>query len=76
MRYLQIFFLITIIQFNNFAQNIEVGAAQLNQYLPLLQNKNIGLVVNQTSTIGQTHLLDTLLKLNIKAVLLNFKISN
>jgi len=66
MRYLQIFFLITIIQFNNFAQNIEVGAAQLNQYLPLLQNKNIGLVVNQTSTIGQTHLLDTLLKLNIK----------
>jgi uncharacterized protein YbbC (DUF1343 family) len=66
MRYLQIFFLITIIQLNSFAQNIEVGAAQLNQYLPLLQNKNIGLVVNQTSTIGQTHLLDTLLKLNIK----------
>lgn len=66
MRYLQIFFLITIIQLNSFAQNIEVGAAQLNQYLPLLQNKNIGLVVNQTSTIEQTHLLDTLLKLNIK----------
>jgi len=66
MRYLQIYFLITIIQLNSFAQNIEVGAAQLNQYLPLLQNKNIGLVVNQTSTIEQTHLLDTLLKLNIK----------
>lgn len=47
------------------AQNIQVGATQLKQYLPLIQNKNIGLVVNQTSTIAQTHLLDTLLKLKI-----------
>ncbi|WP_116105864.1 exo-beta-N-acetylmuramidase NamZ domain-containing protein [Lewinella sp. IMCC34191] len=32
-------------------------------YLPLLQGKRLGLVVNQTSTIGETHLVDTLLAL-------------
>jgi uncharacterized protein YbbC (DUF1343 family) len=47
------------------AQNIEVGAAQLQEYLPLIKNKKVGIVVNQTSTINETHLLDTLLKLNI-----------
>jgi uncharacterized protein YbbC (DUF1343 family) len=47
------------------AQNIEVGAAQLQEYLPLIKNRKVGIVVNQTSTINETHLLDTLIKLNI-----------
>jgi uncharacterized protein YbbC (DUF1343 family) len=47
------------------AQNVEVGAAQLQEYLPLIKNKKVGIVVNQTSTINETHLLDTLIKLNI-----------
>ncbi len=37
------------------------GAHQLNSYLPKFKGKKIGLLVNQTSTIGQTHLIDTLL---------------
>jgi uncharacterized protein YbbC (DUF1343 family) len=30
-------------------------------YLPLMEGKKLGLVVNQTSTVGTTHLVDTLL---------------
>ena len=44
---------------------LRVGAAQLEQYLPMLKNKAVGLVVNQTSTIGRTHLVDSLLNLGI-----------
>lgn len=43
-----------------------VGAARLDQYLPNLQNKNVALVVNHTSTINKTHLADSLLSLGIK----------
>ena len=46
-------------------KSIDVGATQLDQYLPLLKNKNVGLVVNQTSVINETHLADTLLSLDI-----------
>ncbi|MDB4835000.1 DUF1343 domain-containing protein [Cyclobacteriaceae bacterium] len=44
---------------------IKVGAEQTKEYLPILKNKNIALVVNQTSTIGTTHLVDTLLSSGI-----------
>lgn len=44
----------------------EIGAQQFDRYLPLLKNKKVGLIVNHTSTIGSTHLVDTLLSLNIQ----------
>lgn len=49
---------------------LQMGAEQLQDYLPLLRGKRLGLVVNQTSTIGKTHLVDSLLtyQLDIKAV--------
>lgn len=52
------------------AQEVKVGAEQMDAYLPLLQNKTVALVVNQTSAIGQTHLVDTLLSrdINIKQI--------
>ncbi|MEZ4985188.1 MAG: DUF1343 domain-containing protein [Saprospiraceae bacterium] len=52
------------------APPILTGAAQLSEYLPLLQGKGVGLVVNPTSTIGTTHLVDTLLthQIDIKAI--------
>ncbi|MCP9234948.1 exo-beta-N-acetylmuramidase NamZ domain-containing protein [Lewinella sp. JB7] len=34
-------------------------------YLPVLEGKTLGLVVNQTSTVGNTHLVDTLLALGL-----------
>jgi uncharacterized protein YbbC (DUF1343 family) len=50
---------------------IITGAQQIDQILPLIQNKSIALMVNQTSVIGQTHLVDSLLqlKMNIKKIL-------
>ena len=48
---------------------IILGAQQTESYLPILKNKNIGIVANQTSVIfkseGYTHLVDSLLSLNI-----------
>ena len=48
---------------------IVLGAQQTERYLPILKIKNIGIVANQTSVIfkpeGYTHLIDTLLSLNI-----------
>jgi len=46
-------------------KTIKVGAASINQYNDLIKHKNIALVVNQTSMIGNTHLADTLLSLGI-----------
>ena len=45
--------------------SIQVGAARTAEYLPLLQDQTVALVVNQTSTIGNTHLADSLLSLEI-----------
>lgn len=45
--------------------NVTVGAAQFDRYLPILLGKKIGLVVNHTSLVGETHLADTLLSLDI-----------
>ncbi|MEZ5004120.1 MAG: DUF1343 domain-containing protein [Chitinophagales bacterium] len=44
---------------------ISVGAEQLDDYLPLLSGKAVGLVVNQTSMVNDKHLVDVLLKENI-----------
>ena len=49
------------------AQTIRTGAERTETFLPLLEGKRVALVVNQTSIVGekQTHLLDTLLALNV-----------
>ena len=41
---------------NEAKHTIAVGAEQFALYLPQLKNKRVGLVVNQTSVVGQTHL--------------------
>ena len=47
-------------------KKIIVGAAQTAYYLPMLKNKRVGLVVNQTSRVGDKHLVDLLIDNNIK----------
>ncbi|MCP4120777.1 MAG: DUF1343 domain-containing protein [Bacteroidetes bacterium] len=49
---------------------ITVGAERIPEYLPLLKGKTVGLVVNQTSMVGESHLADTLLQhgIQIKAI--------
>ena len=41
------------------------AAMQLDDYLPLLDGKRVGVVGNQTSIVGKTHLVDTLLSLGV-----------
>lgn len=45
--------------------NIVPGAERINVYLPLIRGKKIGVFANQTSMVGQTHLVDTLRKSGI-----------
>lgn len=62
-----VFFNLLLYFFNTCqAQQVLTGAEQFPVYLSSLKGKKIGLVVNQTSTIGSTHLVDTFQKLNIK----------
>lgn len=42
------------------------GAEQIDKYLPKITGKKVGLLVNQTSRVGNTHLLDTLLALDVE----------
>ena len=44
---------------------ITPGAERMAAYLPRLKDKNVGLVVNQTSRVGEKHLVDTLLNRGI-----------
>ena len=57
-------------QIKNQKSEIRPGAHQLAEYLPLLKGKRVAIFANQTSAIGQVHLVDTLLKLgvNIKTI--------
>lgn len=42
------------------------GAERTDEYLPLLEGKSIGLIVNHTSLVNGVHLVDTLLSLGIR----------
>ena len=64
-------FFLFIIPAQNFAVNrVITGASQVSEYLPLLKNKNVAIVGNQSSLIDSVHLVDTLksLKINIQCV--------
>jgi uncharacterized protein YbbC (DUF1343 family) len=61
-----ILFLATLMV-NNADANAQIilGSARMNAYLPLIKNKKVGLVVNQSSLINNTHLIDTLIGLKV-----------
>lgn len=44
---------------------ILAGADRIPVYLPLIKGRKVGIFANQTSLVGNTHLVDTLLKLGI-----------
>ena len=83
-RSLILLFILLCLRFENFAQKPRVmmsappksttvilpAADQMNLYLPMLRGKKIALLVNHTSVVGKTHLIDTLLKsgINIKVI--------
>lgn len=47
---------------------LKVGAERVNEYLPLLKDKSVGFVGNQTSMIDNRHAVDSLLDLGVKIV--------
>ncbi|HVD99594.1 MAG TPA: DUF1343 domain-containing protein [Cytophagaceae bacterium] len=47
-------------------EKIVMGAGQPELYLALLRNKNVALMVNPSSLVGKTHLVDTLLSSGVK----------
>ena len=59
---------LVLLSFSINAQNIVLGAERTDTYLPLLKNKKIGIIGNQTSMIDTTHLVDSLLSIGINVV--------
>ena len=53
---------------NTNSQTIKPAAERINVYLPLIKGKRIGIFANHTSTVGKSHLVDTLLKLGVNIV--------
>lgn len=47
---------------------IKIGAERTDQYIPKLEGKRVALIANQTSVIGETHLLDSLVRRGINIV--------
>ena len=44
---------------------VTTGADRISEWAPKLKGKRVALLVNQTATIGNTHLVDSLLKLKV-----------
>jgi len=49
-------------------EKIKVGAERTEVYFPLIEGKNLGIVANQTSTIGNIHLVDSLVHAGMNIV--------
>jgi len=70
----KIFLLLSLITFMNYSyaihytDSIKVGADRTEIYLPKLAGKKVAIVGNQTSMIGNTHLVDSLLALKVNIV--------
>lgn len=61
--------LLSGLHFPAFAQKpVLTGADRTKAWLPMLTGKRVGLLVNQTATIGNTHLVDSLLHLQVKVM--------
>lgn len=63
--------IVFFLSFNvSFAQSVKVGAESTGKYIPLLKGKKVGVIANQTSVIGKTHLVDSLISLgvNLRAI--------
>lgn len=65
MQKIYLFILACTLSINAFSQEIKPGAYQTTEYLPELKGKRIGLFANHTATIGNKHLVDTLVSLGM-----------
>src|ERR1044072_4223936 len=65
-----LFIFFTQLSFPQDSTQITPGAYRMNVYVPLLKGKRVGVFANQTSVVGKTNLIDTLLNqgVNIKKI--------
>ena len=49
-------------------KNVIPGAERMGVYVPLLKGKKVAVFANQTSVVGHTHLVDTLLKSGVSVI--------
>jgi len=66
MKKITVLLFLFILSISSFSEDIEMGASKLNEYLPKLKGKKVGLVVNQTSKVGDTHTIDLLIENGVK----------
>ncbi len=59
---------LVLLHFSAIAQEIKIGSSQFDRYMPLIINKKIAFVGNQTSMIKNTHLVDSLLNLGVNII--------
>lgn len=59
------FFFMTCGKANNQDEKLVLGAERTTAYISGIEGKNVGLLINHTSMIGDTHLVDFLLQKNI-----------
>lgn len=55
----------TFIIFSGFKKNPVPGSYQIELYRDLIEGKSVAVVANQTSMVGQTHIIDNLLSMGI-----------
>lgn len=65
MRYLRVLLPLLLLSTFCSAQNILTGADRTNVYLRFIKGKKVGIFANQTSMVGDIHLVDTLRKLGV-----------
>ncbi len=64
--FLPLLLCVTQVIAQEYASNVIVGAQRTDGYLSRLKGKRVGLLVNQTSLVGNTHLADKLIAHGIK----------
>lgn len=65
----QIFLFFLLISQGSCSQSyLELGAERTDLFLPMLFNKSVGVIANQSSLIDDKHLVDTLLKCDVNLV--------
>jgi len=53
---------------SNYQNRISVGAARMNEYLPLLKDKRVAILTNQSAVLNGVQIVDTLLKRGVDIV--------
>lgn len=61
-------FLLSALAMNAQSNKVKVGAESTSEYFPILKNKRVAVMANQTSMVGNEHLVDLLLRNKINVV--------